>query len=104
MPGQGTDRITLSVGVTAHRDLLASEVPGIEQHVREFFSSLQGAYPDLPLQLLSPLAEGGDQLAARIAVSMGIPFIAVLPMSLPEYEKDFGNGERLRLFLSLIHI
>ncbi|MEN8764199.1 MAG: hypothetical protein ABF290_17445 [Thiogranum sp.] len=102
MSQQGTERITLSVGVTAHRDLLASEVPGIEQCVREFFSSLQGAYPDLPLQLLSPLAEGGDQLAARVAVSMGIPFVAVLPMSQPEYEQDFGDGDRLQEFRELL--
>ena len=102
MPGQAIDRIALSVGVTAHRDLVASEVPGIEQRVREFFSALQGAYPDLPLQLLSPLAEGGDQLAARVAISMGIPFIAILPMSLPEYEQDFGDSDSLQRFRKLL--
>jgi len=92
----------LYVGVTAHRDLVESEESGLEDRVRAFFSGLQREYPDLPLRLLSPLAEGGDQLVARVALSMDIPLIAVLPMSRRDYEADFKSEEALSSFRSLL--
>ena len=93
--GNSTDRagggLHLCVGVTAHRDLVADELPGLEQGLRAFFSGLRADYPALPLQLISPLAEGGDTLAAQVALSMGIPVIAVLPMEQSAYEQDFSD-------------
>lgn len=94
----------LSVGVTGHRDLLREEIPVIETRIRNFFRGLQDDYPELPLQLITPLAEGGDQVAAEVAISMGISIIAVLPMVQAEYERDFSSVveiEEFRHFLSL---
>lgn len=93
MVGEETDfGLKLCVGVTAHRDLVDDEVAGLESAVRHFFENLAREFPGLPLALLSPLAEGGDQLVARVALDLGLPLIAVLPMSRSEYETDFEPG------------
>jgi len=92
----------LSVGVTGHRDLVPSEIPDIEDRIRDFFLGLQADFPDLPLQLITPLAEGGDQLAAEVALSMGISLVAVLPMVQAEYERDFSSPEKLEDFRRLL--
>ena len=94
--------LSLCVAVTAHRDLVAGEIPGIEDAVSAFFRSLAEDFPGLPLQLLTPLAEGGDQLAARVAIAQGIPFVAVLPMEQQEYERDFASAAALSEFRSLL--
>ena len=62
---------------------------------------MAGRYPGLKLQLLCPMAEGGDQLAARVALELGIELIAVLPMRQDEYERDFESASALAEFGSL---
>lgn len=94
--------IFLNVGVTGHRDLRQAERAGIETQVRAFFSDLADEFPDLPLQLLTPLAEGADQLVARAALSLDIPTIAVLPMEQSEYEQDFESEAALSEFRNLL--
>ena len=98
----GKQDLYLSIGVTGHRDLVSSEVPGIEQRLRDFFSGLQDEFPDLPLQLITPLAEGSDQLAAEVALSMGISIVSVLPMAQSEYERDFSTDASLAAFRHLL--
>lgn len=88
----------LTIGVTGHRDLVAAEIPALKDRVRDFFRQLQGDYPDLDLQLISPLAEGSDQLVAGIALELGIELIAPLPMSQAEYEQDFSSPKAVGLF------
>lgn len=102
MPDLGKQGLYLSVGVTGHRDLVAEEKPAIEQHIRRFFEGLQQDFPELPIQLITPLAEGGDQLAAEVALSMGISCITVLPMAQAEYERDFTTPEEIERFHRLL--
>ena len=96
------DAPRLFVAVTAHRDLLAGETPAIESRVEACFRQLAEAFPALPVALLTPLAEGGDRLAARVAARMGVPFLAVLPMERQEYERDFASSESLKEFRGLL--
>ena len=98
----GDPNLSLCVGITAHRDLVAAEIPDIERQVEAFFEGLDRDFPDLRLQLLTPLAEGGDQLAARVALSLGIPLIAVLPMEQHDYERDFTSEAALAEFRKLL--
>ena len=95
-------RLRLFVAVTAHRDLVAGEVPAIESRVEACFAELSAQFPGLPLTLLSSLAEGGDQLAARVALRMGVPLVAVLPMEREEYERDFTGADSLAEFRRLL--
>lgn len=85
--------IPLVVAVTGHRDLVPSEIPGLRDRVRELFANLQQSYPDRRLQLMSPLAEGVDQLAAEVALEMGIELVVPLPMQKNVYRDDFQSTE-----------
>lgn len=98
---QGEDQ-RLYVAITAHRDLVADELAGIEARVEACFRELAERFPDLPVTLLTPLAEGGDRLAARVALRLGLPIVAVLPMAQPEYERDFDSPDSLQAFRELL--
>jgi len=66
-----------------------AEVPGIRQVVRTFLERLQKQFPDRPLRILTPLAEGSDRLVAEVALGLGIPIIVPLPMARELYLSDF---------------
>lgn len=76
----------LVIGVTGHRDLRPQDVPCLEEAVFRFLRAfvLQG-----PVCMLNSLAEGADQLCARVALRMGIPVRAVLPMPAERYVQTF---------------
>ena len=95
-------RIRLNIGLTAHRDLIAEEIPRLRRQVREFFLRLQAEFPDLPLRLISALAEGGDQLVAEEALALGIELMVPLPMPQADYEQDFEREESLQRFRGLL--
>ena len=93
--------IPLVVGVTSHRNLAASEIEPIRQRVRDFFVQLKHDFPDLPLVVLSALAEGGDQLVAREALAAGARLIAPLPLSPQSYADDFIDAPSRTAFADL---
>ena len=80
---------SLVIGVTGHRRLRSEDVPGLQARVRAFLQALQTRYPELPQVLLSPLAQGSDQLVAQVALELGLRVIAPLPLPLPIYRNDF---------------
>ncbi len=79
------------IGVTGHRDLVPDEVPLLDQAVEAFFLDLRNRFPDLPLLVTTPLAEGADRLVARVAQRLGIEVNILLPMPLEFYEQDFAG-------------
>lgn len=85
--------LPLVVAVTGHRDLVQSEVDGIRQRIAEFFDELLQQYPERRLQVMSPLAEGADRIAAVVALDMGLELIAPFPLTKSEYRKDFETAE-----------
>jgi hypothetical protein len=93
--------VPLIVGVTGHRDLVPAEVPRLRGRAREFLAALQEQHPDLPLAVMSPLAEGADRLVAEEARALGIPLIVPLPFPVELYERDFGEPESLQAFRAL---
>lgn len=94
-PARGRARgpLPIVVGVTGHRDIRPDDVPRLERVVREAFETLLNAYRSTPLLLLSPLAAGGDRIAARVAMDLGIPVVVPLPLEQNEYERDFDEAE-----------
>jgi hypothetical protein len=92
----------LSIGVTGHRDLVEDERPALQARVRALFDGLSASYPELDLQVLSALAEGADRLVAEVAIELGIPLVAVLPMGQADYEKDFESDQSLVEFRSML--
>ncbi|QIL19978.1 hypothetical protein [Thermomonas sp. HDW16] len=95
-------RIRLNIGLTAHRDLITEETPRLRSEVRDFFLRVRGEFPDLPLRLISALAEGGDQLVAEEALALGIELVVPLPMPQAEYERDFEREGSLERFRGLL--
>ncbi|NDK38055.1 hypothetical protein DT603_04270 [Pseudoxanthomonas gei] len=80
---------SLVLGVTGHRRLRSADVPGLQARVRTFLEDLQARHPELPLVLLSPMAQGSDQLVAQVALDLGLRVIAPLPLPLSTYREDF---------------
>lgn len=81
----------LVVGVTSHRNIPAREIEPIRQRVSAFFAELKRDFPELPLVVLSALAEGGDQLVAQEALAAGAHLIAPLPLPRELYVDDFTD-------------
>lgn len=81
--------VPLIIGVTSHRNLVASEIGPLRECVREFLRQLQQEYPGMPLLVLSALAEGGDQLVAQEALAAGARLMAPLPLPREVYVEDF---------------
>jgi len=88
----------LTIGVTGHRDLVADEVSALKETVRTFFLQLKNNFPDLELQLITPLAEGSDRLVTDVALELGFDLIVPLPMPQADYEKDFSSAAAVEAF------
>ncbi len=89
--------LPLIVGVTSHRDLREDELAGLREQVSRLFARLRDDYPDLELAVLSPLAEGGDQLVAEEGLRRGARLLVPLPLPVDLYLRDFhGEAQRSR--------
>ncbi len=94
--------VQLVIGVTSHRDLMAGDVPELRRQVRDLLVVLQAAFPELGLTILSPLAEGGDQLVAEVCVELGARLIVPLALPLDLYTEDFSTPESQAQFKHLL--
>lgn len=88
---------SLLIGISGHRKLRPDDLPSLRARVRDFLLDLQARYPQLPLVLLSSLAEGSDQLAAQVALDLGLRVIAPLPLPLALYRDDFDSASLQQL-------
>jgi len=96
-----TDRLSLVVGVTGHRDVADADEAPLRNAFGSVLRELSKTCPHTPLVVLSGLAAGADSLAAEEAIAQNIPVIACLPMPVAEYEQDFSPTELTR-FRSLL--
>jgi hypothetical protein len=87
-------RIHLVIGITGHRDIPQEDVDKLKEKIREIFRELKGKYPNTPLLLLTPLAEGADRIAAKAAIEEGIDYVVVLPFPEEEYVKDLPESKK----------
>lgn len=94
--------LPLVVGITGHRDICPEDVESLEQGIKDVLSKLQKDYPHTPLTLLSPLAEGADRLAARVALQCGARLIVPLPMPREDYLQDFESEQSREEFTELL--
>lgn len=84
---------SLVIGVTGHRKLRSADIPGLQARVRALVLELQQRYPELPVVMLSSLAEGSDQIAAQVGLELGLRVIAPLPLPLELYREDFDEPQ-----------
>src|SRR5215472_6259161 len=97
-------RLPLVIGVTGHRDLQPQVHAAIAGQVREVLLHFKTAYPNTPLMLLSPLAEGADRLVAEVALesAIGARLMAPLPMTREIYQRDFKTADSRAEFARLL--
>lgn len=104
MPTERASIAPLIIGVTSHRNLARNETDRLRERVRQFLLELRGNFPDLPLVVLSALAEGGDQLVAREALDAGARLIAPLPLPPQSYLDDFDETSSRDEFIRLCQL
>ena len=54
---------------------------------------MRGLSADLPLRVMTALAEGADRVVAEEALALGISLVVILPMPREMYLEDFGAAE-----------
>lgn len=89
-------------GVSGHRDLVRADLPELRNLLEKVFRRFRAAYPAASFELLSPLADGADRIAAEVALAAGIDLCVPMPMAQSEYEKDFTTAESLADFRRLL--
>ena len=89
------------VAVTAHRNLVDEEVPRITDEVRGVFEELLTKFPNTRVTLLSPLAEGGGRIAAKVALELNLELIIPLPLPIELYKEDFQDAASVEEFDAL---
>lgn len=89
-------------GISGHRDLVPADLPDLRQQLREIFSRAISRRPNTAFELLTPLAEGADRIAAQEALALGIRLVVPLPMPQAEYERDFVTPGSLAEFRQLL--
>lgn len=100
----------LIVGITGHRKLphdaegaigeaIAAVLTGATAAAERVVRTEAAFFSDEPLRrvMISPLAEGADQIAAEAALAAGWSLRAVLPFAAEEYALDFEGEPRRRL-------
>jgi hypothetical protein len=89
-------------GVSGHRDTRAEDSVELENRIQIVFDRFRLAHPGASFELLSPLAEGADRIAAKVALRSGIRLVVPMPMAQAEYERDFVTTESLDEFRRLL--
>jgi hypothetical protein len=102
MGEENKDRAPFVFGVSGHRDLVRTDLPELRKQLHTVFSHFRSAYPNASFELLSPLAEGADRVAAEVALASGIKLAVPMPMAQADYERDFTLAESLSEFRRLL--
>ena len=83
-------KVPLIVSVVGHKDITTPETV-LEAYFDAFWQKLRAELGEnTPFILLSSLAEGADHLAVKYRPE-DVPYYAVLPFAIEEYEKDFSG-------------
>jgi hypothetical protein len=82
--------VALVIAITGHRDLFPADEPQLYEDIRQILLEEMTRYSSTPVLLLSGLAEGADRVAVRAAISLGISYMAVLPLEPDLYREDFS--------------
>ncbi|WP_372604797.1 hypothetical protein [Actibacterium sp.] len=99
--GPSENELFFAVGITGHRDLVPEECDQTETAVRKALLGLSMRFKNMPIQVVTGLAEGADTLVAHIALDMGLAVHAVLPLPADIYANDF-DGAALKTFRTLL--
>lgn len=95
----------LRVGVSGHRTLTTA-LPGLTGEISkavEYITEKLAVSPDVPLTVVSSLAEGADRIVPDAILGReGARLEVVLPLPPDEYRADFGTEESRADFSRLL--
>jgi hypothetical protein len=98
---QGRGPLPLIVGVTGHIDIVDGALDTVRTSVRQLLDTLSDAYPDTPIEIVSALAEGADQMVVQEALALKLPVVCIFPMPILDYADTFATDEGRRLLFDL---
>jgi hypothetical protein len=102
---QSAGSIPIVIAVAGHRFLDKAQGRQASVIIREYLLDLLERHPHSEIILLNGLAMGADLLVARIAVELPrVRLVAVLPMPLEEYRRDFSDADQLQEFEKLLEL
>jgi hypothetical protein len=90
-----------TVGITGHRDLIDDEIPTLKAEIKKTLLELKNS-SDKELILVSPLAEGADQIFIEAGLELNLRYKVLLPMPKNLYLKDFDTFQKKSKFNSLL--
>jgi len=97
--------VRLRVGISGHRTVTAG-LPGLTGEIAkavEYISQKLAVSADIPLTVVSSLAEGADRIVAEAVLGReGARLEAVLPLPPGEYRTDFANDQSWADFSRLL--
>ena len=99
-PFQGL--VPVVIGVTGHRDIPAADIELLTSATRSALSEIAQSSPHSPHVMLTSLAEGGDRIAAKVAIEMGWAVGVVLPARVDLYALDFTTADSQAEFYDLL--
>lgn len=99
----GVATVPMTIGVVGHRDLLPGDEDRLRCQIREVVKAYRDACNGTSLILMTSLAEGADWIAARVGISLDrVDVVAILPMPIDEYIKDFKDQASRQEFEELL--
>lgn len=78
------------IGFTGHRNLAHPDL--IRRRIDETLGAITTRFADVEWVTVSSVAEGADTLFAQIALDQRLPWHAILPFAVAEFQKDFDPG------------
>lgn len=93
--------LPLTIGIVGHRNIADSHVERVRRQITEILNSYRSQAPSTPILLLTAMALGADQIAAEVGFGLeGVQVVAILPMPVKEYERDFEPTDSVAAFHS----
>lgn len=97
LAGNLDDRPAIRVAAIGHRQIAPQFEAGVAAAVKQALAGVRAGAQAAPrLVLVSPLAQGADQLIAMTALELGYRLEAILPSEVADYEQTFGLGTEAR--------
>lgn len=91
--GSSGSVVPLLVGILGPRTLTGAEAARVRSVVGDVLPGLSQAYPHSEVMALTSVAAGTDTVAAQAAHELGYPVLALLPLDVDDYARDFGVDE-----------
>jgi len=93
------ENIPLIIGVVGHRDIDPDCIDSARERFITILREYRSKFPKTPILLLTSLASGVDQLAAKAALEVeGVSIGTLLPFEIEEYRATFENPTDLDSF------